>query len=127
MVEENNVSSLQQHLKGGTAAAIETALNLKATVGFPYSEYEYRSYDWNSELEYDRFVEFGKTASSVSGRVFDSQKETAYETTIISYNGKYYVQVEREWDFGGGTDYFTEAVDDYLSALKYAYSVMIEN
>ena len=48
MVEENNISSLQQHLEGGTAAAIETALNLKATVGFPYSEYEYRSYDWNS-------------------------------------------------------------------------------
>ena len=49
MVEENNVSSLQQHLEGGTVAAIETALNLKATVGFPYSEYEYYSSDWDSK------------------------------------------------------------------------------
>ena len=29
MTEENNVSSLQQRLEGGTATAIETALNLK--------------------------------------------------------------------------------------------------
>lgn len=35
MVEENNVSSLQQHLEGGNVAAIEKALNLEATVGFP--------------------------------------------------------------------------------------------
>lgn len=41
MEEENNVSSLQQHLEGGSATAIETALNLEATVGFPYSNYKY--------------------------------------------------------------------------------------
>lgn len=126
MVEENNVSSLQQHLEDGSASAIEVALNLKATVGFPYSLYEYLSYDWDSELEYDKFIDFGKTASSVSGRVFDRSNETAYETTIILYNGKYYVQVELEGDFGGGTIYYTDVVGDYLSALNYAYKVRLE-
>ena len=126
MTEENNVSSLQQHLEIGNIKAIETALNLKPTVGFPYSLYEYRSYDWDSELEYDKFIDFGKVASSVSGRVFDRSSETAYETTIILYNGKYYVQVELEGDFGGGTIYYTEVVEDYLSALKFAYRIRLE-
>lgn len=126
MVEENNVSSLQQHLEGGSATAIETALNLEATVGFTYSGFEYFSSDWNSRLEHDRFVEYGKAANSISGRVFDSEKESAYETTIILYNDKYYVQVEVEGDFGGGTLYFTKVSEDYLSALRYAYKVRLE-
>lgn len=126
MTEENNVSSLQQHLEGGSATAIETALNLKATVGFPYSEFEYFSSDWNSKSEHDKFVEYGKAANSISGRFFDCDKETAYETTIILYNGKYYVQVEVEGDFGGGTLYFTKVAKDYLSALRYAYNVRLE-
>ena len=126
MVEENNVSSLQQHLEVGSATAIETALNLKATVGFPYSEYEYFSSDWNSKSEHNKFVEYGKAANSISGRVFDSEKESAYETTVILYNGKYYVQVEVEGDFGGGTLYFTKVAEDYLSALRYAYKVRLE-
>ena len=54
MTGENNVSSLQQHLEGGSAAAIETALNLKATVGFPYSDYKYDVFDWDSESDYNR-------------------------------------------------------------------------
>lgn len=126
MTEENNVSSLQQHLEGGTATAIETALNLKATVGFPYSEFEYFSSDWNSRLEHDRFIEYGKVVNSISGRVFDSEKESAYYTTVIPYKGKYYVQVELEGDFGGGTLYFTKVAEDYLSALRYAYKVRLE-
>ena len=127
MTEENKVSSLQQHLEGGSATATEKALNLKATVGFPYSEYEYFSSDWNSRSEYDKFVEYGKAANSISGRVFDSEKESAYYTTIILYNGKYYVQVEVEGDFGGGTLYFTKVAEDYLSALMYAYKVRLED
>lgn len=126
MTEESNVSSLQQHLEVGSATAIEKALNLKATVGFPYSEYEYFSSDWNSKSEHDKFVEYGKEANSISGRVFDSEKESAYETTVILYNGKYYVQVEVEGDFGGGTLYFTKVAEDYFSALRYAYKIRLE-
>lgn len=124
MVEENNVSPLQQHLEGGNEAAIEKALKLEATVGFPYSNYKYNIFDWDSESDYDRFIEFGSTASSVSGRYYDRREETRYDTTIILYNGKYYVQVEKEWDYGGGTVYSYESFPDYLSALKYAYGVV---
>lgn len=124
MVEENNVSSLQQHLEGGTETAIETALNLEATVGFPYSDYKYYSSDWDSESEYDKFIEYGKTTSSISGRYYNSHTETSYETTIILYNGKYYVQVEVDWEFGSGTSYNCDSFPDYLSALKYAYGVV---
>lgn len=124
MVEENNVSPLQQHLEGGTETAIETALKLKATVGFPYSDYKYYQHDWNSELEYDNFLDYGRTTSSISGRYRDIKEETSYDTTIILYKGRYYVQVERDWDYGGGTDYNCDSFPDYLSALKYAYGVV---
>lgn len=126
MSQENNVSSLQQHLEGGNISFLETSLNLEATVGFPYSDYEYFSKDWESKIEYDRFIDYGKEASSISGRVFDKNNVTSYYTTIILYNGKYYVQVELEGDFGGGTIYYTEVVEDYLSTLKYAYKVRLE-
>ena len=124
MTEENNVSSLQQHLEGGNAAAIEEALNLEATVGFPYSDYEYYSHDWESESEYYNFLNYSKTASSISGRYYNRQEETSYETTIILYNGMYYLQVEIDSDYGGGTGYNCNSFQDYLSALKYAYGVV---
>lgn len=81
MIEESNVSSLQQHLVGGNVSSLETALNLEATVGFPYSNYKYYNYDWDSEGDYDKFIEFGSTAPSISGRTFDRKDETAYDTT----------------------------------------------
>ena len=124
MVEENNVSPLQQHLEGGNEAAIEKTLNLKATVGFPYSNYKYYSQDWDSESEYDKFVEYGKATSSVSGRYYNSREETSYETTIILYNGRYYVQVEKDFEYSSWTDYNCDSFPDYLSALKYAYGVV---
>lgn len=34
MTQENNASSLQQHLKGGSVTVIEKALNLVTTIGF---------------------------------------------------------------------------------------------
>ena len=124
MVEENNVSSLQQHLEGGSTTAIETALNLEATVGFPYSNYKYDVFDWDSESDYDKFIEYGSTASSISGKYYDSREEERYETTIFLYNGKYYAQVEKEWEYGGGTVYQYDSFPDYLSALKFAYGVV---
>lgn len=124
MVEENNVSSLQQHLEGGDISVWETALNLKATVGFPYSNYKYFDFDWNSKSKYYEFINYGETASSISGRYRDIHKETSYDTTIIFYNGRYYVQVETDWDYGSGTAYSCNSFPDYLSALKYAYGVV---
>ena len=124
MTEENNVSSLQQHLEESDVSAWETKLNLRATVGFPYSAYEYYSSNWDSELEHYKFVDYGKTASSISGRYRDIHGETSYDTTIILYNGRYYVQVEKDWDYGGGTVYSCDSFPDYLSALKFAYGVV---
>lgn len=83
MTQENNVSPLQQHLGGGDISAWETELCLRATVGFPYSNYKYLDFDWGSELEYDNFIEYGSTASSVSGTYFNRREETSYATTII--------------------------------------------
>lgn len=45
MNQENNVSSLQEHLVNNDISVWETALNLKKTVGFPYSDYEYFEFD----------------------------------------------------------------------------------
>ena len=111
-------------MEGGTTTAIETALNLKATVGFPYSDYKYDVFDWDSELDYDKFIEYGSTASSISGKYYDSREEERYETTIILYNGRYYVQVETDWDYGSGTAYSCNSFPDYLSSLKYAHGVV---
>ena len=124
MTEENNVSSLHQHLKQGDVSAWETKLNLKATVGFPYSDYQYYSHDWDSESEYYSFINYGKTTSSISGRYYNSHTETPYETTIILYNGRYYVQVEIVSDYSGGSGYNCNSFPDYLSALKFAYDVV---
>lgn len=122
--QENGVSSLQQHLEGESVSAIESALKLKKTVGFPYSNYKYYDFDWDSESDYDDFIEFGRTASSVSGRFYSRETETSYDTTIILYNGSYYVQVEVDGEYGGGTVFNNKSFQDYLSALKYAYGVV---
>lgn len=127
MTQENNVSPLQQHLVGGNVSSLETALNLEATVGFPYSNYKYYDYDWESESDYDSFVEFGSTAFSISGRYYNSREETSYETTIILYRGSYYVQVEKDWEYSGSTEFYNKSFQDYLSALKYAYGVVFND
>ena len=74
----------------------------------------------DSELEYDNFIDYSKTASSVSGTYFNRREETSYATTIILYNGRYYVQVEKDWQYSGGTKYSCDSFPDYISALKYA-------
>lgn len=78
MTQENNVSPLQQHLGGGDVSAWETELSLRATVGFPYSTYKYSEFDWDSELEYDNFIDYSKTASSVSGTYFNRRDILCY-------------------------------------------------
>lgn len=124
MVEENNVSSLQQHLEVGDISAWETALKLKATIGYPYSDYQYSSSIWSRRVDYDDFIKSTKSSSSVSGRYYDRDEETGYDTTIIFHEDKYFVQVEKDWEYGGGTEYNTAFFPDYLSALKFAYGVV---
>lgn len=125
-MQENKSSSLHKHLLGGDISALETALKLEATVGFPYSDYEYYSYDWDSEEDYNNFIYFGEKSSSISGHIYNKFQETSYDITIILYNGKYFTQVEKswEWDSSDNIIYYTDSFEDYLSALKFAYKTV---
>ena len=121
------VSNLQQHLLDSSVCNHEMALNLETSVGFPYSDYKYFSRDWESEGKYYSFLNFAKTASSVSGSFYNSQEETSYETTIILYKDKYYVQVEEEFEHSSHISYSTNSFEDYESAVKYAYDIVFNN
>ena len=125
-MSENKQSYLHKHLMGGDISALETALKLEATVGFPYSDYEYYSYDWDSEEDYNNFIYFGEKSSSISGHIYNKFQETSYDITIILYNGKYFTQVEKswEWDSSDNIIYYTDSFEDYLSALKFAYKTV---
>lgn len=125
-MQENKSSSLHKHLLGGDISALETALKLEATFGFPYSDYEYYSYDWDSEEDYNNFIYFGEKSSSISGHIYNKFQETSYDITIILYNGKYFTQVEKswEWDSSDNIIYYTDSFEDYLSALKFAYKTV---
>lgn len=87
MNQENNVSSLQEHLKGADISVQETALNLKATEGFPYFDYRYLKFDWEYKVDYNNFIDFGS--------YYGSRKGVRYDTTIMLYSGKYYVRVDK--------------------------------
>lgn len=126
MTQENNVSSLQEHLVNNDISVWETALNLKKTVGFPYSDYKYFEFDWDSEEKYEEFLEFGRTASSISGRYYFDKMGTSYDTTIIFYDGEYFAQVEKDYEYGS-TEYYNNSFPDYVSALKFAYGVVFND
>lgn len=125
-MSENKQSSLHKHLMGGDISALETALKLEATVGFPYSDYKYYSYEWDSEEAYDQFIYHAENNSSISGHIYDRHKETSYDITIILYNGKYFAQVEKSWDYNAtdNISYNCDSFKDYLSALKFAYDAV---
>lgn len=126
MTEENNVSLLQQHLEQGDVSAWESKLNLKATVGFPYSDYKYYNYDWDSEENYNQFIYTAEKGSSISGHVYDMVSETSYNITIVLYQGQYFAQVENSWDYDAtdNISYNNDAFPDYLSALKFVYGIV---
>lgn len=122
-MSENKQSSLHKHLMGGDISALETALKLEATVGFPYSDYKYYSYDWDSEEDYDQFINYAEKNSSISGNIHNRTDETSYAVTIVLYNGWYFTQVEKSWDWDASDNitYNNDAFENYLSALKFAY------
>lgn len=125
-MQDNKTSLLQKHLAGSDISALETALELEPTVGFPYSDYHYCSYDWDSEEEYDKFISNTENSSSISGEIRKEFRDTTYYVTIVLYNGKYFVQVESDWDHNATdrTSYHTDSFTDYLSALKFAYDII---
>ena len=112
----------------GDISALETALNLEPTVGFPYSDYKYYNYDWDSEEDYNNFIYVGEKSSSISGHIYDRMNETSYDITIILYKGKYFAQVEKSWDYDAtdNISYNCDSFEEYLSALKFAYNVIFK-
>lgn len=122
----NKTSSLHKHLMGGDISTLETALKLEPTVGFPYSDYEYYDYDWDSKEDYDQFISTAEKSSSISGHIYNKFQETSYDVTIILYNGRYFTQVEKswEWDASDNIVYYTDSFEGYLSALKFAYKTV---
>lgn len=125
---ENKTSSLHKHLMSGDISALETALNLEPTVGFPYSDYKYYNYDWDSEEDYNNFIYVGEKSGSISGHIYDRMNETSYNITIILYKGKYFAQVEKSWDYDAtdNISYNCDSFEEYLSALKFAYNVIFK-
>lgn len=125
-MQDNKTSSLHKHLIGGDISALETALKLEETVGFPYSDYKYYNYDWDSEDDYDQFIYVAEKSSSISGHIYDKNEETCYDITIIFYKGKYFTQVEKSWDYNAtdNISYNCDSFEDYLSALKFAYDAV---
>ena len=122
-MSENKTSSLQKHLLNGDISSLETALNLKPTVGFPYSDYKYYSYDWDSEEDYNQFIYVAEKSSSISGNIYNRIEETNYYITIILYKNKYFTQVEKSWDYDAtdNISYNCDSFEEYSSALKFAY------
>ena len=114
-MSDNKTSSLHKHLMGGDISALETALKLEATVGFPYSYYKYYSYDWDSEEDYDRFISYAEKNSSISGHIYNRTDETSYAVTIVLYNGWYFTQVEKSWDWDASDNivYNNDAFENY--------------
>lgn len=119
-------SSLQKHLLDGDITALETALKLEPTVGFPYSDYKYYNYDWDSEEDYYDFINTSEKNSSISGHIYNRPEKTSYDITIILYKDKYFAQVEKSWDFNAtdNISYNNDSFDDYPSALKFAYNAV---
>ena len=125
-MSDNKTSSLHKHLMCGNISALETTLNLEPTVGFPYSDYKYYSYDWDSEEDYNQFIYVAEKSSSISGHIYDRMKETSYDITIILYKGRYFTQVGKSWDWDGSDNisYNNNSFEDYLLALTFAYNAV---
>ena len=49
-----------------------------------------------------------------------------YDTTIIFYDGEYFAQVEKVYEYGS-TEYYNNSFLDYVSAPKFAYGVVFND
>lgn len=126
-MQENKTSSLQKHLIDGDTSALETILKLEPTVGFPYSDYKYYNYDWDSEEDYNQFIYVAEKSSSISSHIYNRHDETSYDITIVLYKDRYFTQVEKYWDYStNNIQYNCDSFANYLSALKFAYNFVFE-
>lgn len=127
-MSEIKTNSPYEYTMDDNILKLETVLNLKKTIGFPYYNYKYYNMDWTFEDEYDKFIMASSTLSSRSGKIYDEVNDYTYFVTIIFYKNQYYVQVDKDWGSANSnvtssynTSYFT-----YKSALEYAYYTIFE-
>lgn len=75
-------------------------------------------FDWGYKVDYNNFIDFGS--------YYGSRKGVRYDTTIMLYNGKYYVRVDKKED-GGYTEFYYDYYSDYRTALNYAYRIVFND
>lgn len=125
MEQEIKVCSLQQHLDRGRIPFYENALNLKATIGFPYAEFDDIVHRYEFQyFDLEKFVKYGRRAATVSGEYYNKEREMHFDITIILYGGRYYVQVGDDSEFGISNVY--NSFQNYYSALVYAYEKVMK-
>lgn len=125
MEQEIKVCSLQQHLDRGRIPFYEDALNLKATIGFPYAEFDDIVHRYEFQyFDLEKFVKYGRRAATVSGEYYNKEREMHFDITIILYDDRYYVQVGDDSQFGISNVY--NSFRNYYSALVYAYEKVMK-
>lgn len=125
MEQEIKVCSLQQHLDRGRIPFYENALNLKATIGFPYAEFDDIVHRYEFQyFDLEKFVKYGRRAATVSGEYYNKEREMHFDITIILYDDRYYVQVGDDSEFGISNVY--NSFRNYYSALGYAYEKVMK-
>lgn len=125
MEQEIKVCSLQQHLDRGRIPFYEDALNLKATIGFPYAEFDDIVHRYEFQyFDLEKFVKYGRRAATVSGEYYNKEREIDFDITIILYDDMYFTQVGENGK--EDTYQWCSSFQNYLSALEYLYGVVVK-
>lgn len=116
--------SLHDYLVKGHVQALQERLNLKEWLGFANGDFEYSKSDWGSYEDYEDFVSDASTYPSLVGCVEGKGTSLNFETTIILYKQRYYVQVEFSYLGDTKSSSLTGVFKNYLEALQFAYKVV---
>lgn len=77
---------------------------------------------WESEDEFWKFLNYAKTAKTISGVVTGNSNYLACYIVLIEYEGIYYVQVEVE-DIHGDIVARLYSSDNYQACLQFVIAV----
>ena len=126
MATKESISSLNRYLLGSDLEVLEAKLKLSQSKGFFYTTELYRSLDWKSEDLFEDFLQYCKTARTISGSMVSSvPKNSKYRYSIVFYMGKYFVYFEQIDSIArlmsGGKSF-----DKYEDALQYLNEMVLE-
>lgn len=123
MTKINEFSVLQQYLTGNFKTELEEKLNLKPTKGIPNCNFRYERDMWDSETAFWDFLNYARTAPTISGQVNTFGNPFAYYVVVVELDGIYYIQVEVE-DSHGDIVSRVYSSDNYKSCLEFALNLM---